>query len=176
MTHFVLVSAVGNDRTGLVHELTEKVLNCGGNIVESRMATLGTEFATLILVSGNWHTLAKLESELESLDRQSNLSVVFRRTEAMTLKERMMPYSIDLVSLDDTGIVHAVSGFFGSRDITIAEMATHTRPAPHTGAELFEMQMIVNIPGNIHIARLRDEFAEFCDDLNVDAILEPVKN
>lgn len=176
MTHFVLVSAVGTDRTGLVHELTEAVLSCGGNIVESRMATLGTEFATLILVSGNWHTLAKLESELETLDRQSNLSIVFRRTESMPVKENLMPYSVDLVALDATGIVHAVSGFFSSRNIAIGEMATHARPAPHTGANLFEMQMIVNIPNNIHIARLRDEFAEFCDDLNVDAILEPVKN
>lgn len=176
MSHYVLVSAVGTDRTGLVHELTEAVLNCGGNIVESRMATLGTEFATLMLVSGNWHTLARLESELESLDKQSGMSIVFRRTESMPVKENLLPYSVDLVALDDTGIVHAVSGFFGSRDIAIAEMATHCRPAPHTGANLFEMQIIVNIPNTLHIARLRDEFAEFCDDLNVDAILEPVKN
>ncbi|MFK8030383.1 MAG: glycine cleavage system protein R [Gammaproteobacteria bacterium] len=176
MTHFVLISAVGADRTGLVHELTKAVLDCGGNIVESRMATLGTEFATLMLVSGNWHTLAKLETELGSLDRQSNLSVVFRRTETMPTKESVLPYSVDLVALDQTGIVNSVSGFFGSRDIAIAEMATHCRPAPHTGANLFEMQIIVNIPNTIHIARLRDEFAEFCDDLNVDAILEPVKN
>ena len=28
------------------------------------MASLGNEFAMLILVSGNWHSLAKLESEL----------------------------------------------------------------------------------------------------------------
>ncbi len=176
MSHYVLISAVGADRAGLVHELTEAVLNCGGNIIESRMATLGTEFATLMLVSGNWHTLAKLESELGSLNRQSNLSIEYRRTEIMPVKENLIPYSVDLVSLDDTGIVHAVSGFFSSRNIAIAEMATHCRPAPHTGATLFEMQMIANIPNTLHIARLRDEFAEFCDDLNVDAILEPVKN
>ncbi|MEM7081872.1 MAG: ACT domain-containing protein [Pseudomonadota bacterium] len=176
MTHFVLISAVGADRTGLVHDLTATVLDCGGNIVESRMATLGTQFATLILVSGNWHTLAKLESELETLNRQSELSVSCRRTENMPPKQNLLPYSVDLVSLDETGIVHAVSGFFGSRNIAIAELATHCRAAPHTGANLFEMQIIVNIPSTLHIARLRDEFAEFCDEINVDAILEPVKN
>ena len=37
------------------------------------------------------------------------------------------------------------------------------------------VQMIVNLPSRIHVAHLREEFMEFCDSLNLDAILEPVK-
>lgn len=176
MPHYLLISAIGPDRTGLVQELTRTVLDCGGNIDESRMATLGQEFATLMLVSGNWHTLAKLETDLSALQDSSDLSVTCRRTEAMPPKQDLLPYSVDVVALDAAGIVHAVSGFFSERDITIGEMATHCRAAAHTGASVFNMQMIVSVPSNLHIAQLRDEFAEFCDDLNVDAILEPVKN
>ena len=44
--------------------------------------------------------------------------------------------------------------------------------AAHTGASVFNMQMIVSLPSNLHIARIRDEFAEFCDELNIDAVLE----
>ncbi|MCP4126884.1 MAG: glycine cleavage system protein R, partial [Gammaproteobacteria bacterium] len=36
--------------------------------------------------------------------------------------------------------------------------------------------MTVGIPSSIHIATLRDEFMEFCDGLNLDAVLEPLKN
>lgn len=176
MPHYLLISAIGPDRTGLVHELTTKVLDCGGNIDESRMATLGQEFATLMLVSGNWHTLAKLESELQTLKTGSAMNISCRRTESMPPKQDLLPYSVDVVALDAVGIVHAISGFFSSRKITITEMATHCHAAPHTGASVFNMQMIVSVPSNLHIARLRDEFAEFCDDLNIDAILEPVKN
>jgi len=175
MPHYLLISAIGPERTGLVHELTTKVLDCGGNIDESRMATLGQEFATLMLVSGNWHTLAKLESELAALEDGSAMSITCRRTESMPPKQDLLPYSVDVVALDAAGIVHAVSGFFSARKIAIAEMATHCHAAAHTGANIFNMQMIVSIPSNLHIARLRDEFAEFCDDLNIDAILEPAK-
>ena len=35
--------------------------------------------------------------------------------------------------------------------------------------------MSINIPGSVHISGLREEFMEFCDQLNVDAIMEPVK-
>ena len=65
MKQLMVISAVGNDRSGLVHLLTNRILECGGNIVESRMVALGTEFAMLLLVSGNWHTLARLEGDLD---------------------------------------------------------------------------------------------------------------
>ena len=176
MLDYLLISAVGPDKTGLVHQLTKTVLNCGGNIDESRMATLGVEFATLMLISGNWHTLAKLESELAVLAKQSSMTINCRRTQSGIAKENFLPYSVDIIALDGEGIVHSVSGFFAEHKIAIAEMATHCHPAAHTGATMFNMQMIVSVPGTIHISRLRDEFAEFCDELNVDAILEPVKH
>ena len=52
MKQHLAVSAIGSDRTGMVHELTRVISECGGNISESRMASLGTEFAMLLLVSG----------------------------------------------------------------------------------------------------------------------------
>jgi glycine cleavage system transcriptional repressor len=36
--------------------------------------------------------------------------------------------------------------------------------------------MFINIPASVHISGLREEFMEFCDQLNVDAIMEPVKH
>jgi glycine cleavage system transcriptional repressor len=35
--------------------------------------------------------------------------------------------------------------------------------------------MIVRIPAGMRIVSLRDEFLDFCDQMNLDAILEPVK-
>jgi glycine cleavage system transcriptional repressor len=35
--------------------------------------------------------------------------------------------------------------------------------------------MVVNVPSKLHLGVLREEFMDFCDQLNLDAILEPVK-
>ena len=51
MKQHLAVSAIGSDRTGMVHELTRVISECGGNISESRMAGLGSEFAMLLLVA-----------------------------------------------------------------------------------------------------------------------------
>ena len=176
MKQHLAVSAIGSDRTGMVHELTRVISECGGNISESRMASLGTEFAMLLLVSGNWHALAKLETELKRLAETNSLSVHLKRTEPRSPRTDMLPYSIDVVCLDQAGIVSGLSGFFSTRGIDIAEVSTRSYPAAHTGAPMFSVQMIVNVPSRIHVAHLREEFMEFCDSLNLDAILEPVKS
>src|SRR6185437_3351580 len=152
MKQHLAVSAIGSDRTGMVHELTRVISECGGNISESRMASLGTEFAMLLLVSGNWHALAKLETELKRLAETNGLSVHLKRTEPRSPRTDMLPYSIDVVCLDQSGIVSGLSGFFSSRGIDIAEVSTRSYPAAHTGAPMFSVQMIVNVPSRIHVA------------------------
>jgi glycine cleavage system transcriptional repressor len=175
MTQLIVLSAIGTDRMDVVQDITKVILACGGNIEESRMTSLGSEFAMLMLVSGNWHTLGKLERELDKLRDNGNLTFAIRKTDERTTKEDRMPYAVDVVSLDHEGIVFGLANFFASRDIEIADVATRRYSAAHTGASMFAVQMAVNIPSSVHIAQLRDEFLELCDRLNLDAILEPVK-
>lgn len=176
MKQHIAVSAIGTDRTGLVHELTKVISDCGGNIGESRMASLGSEFAMVMLIAGNWHSLAKLETELKKFADSTGLTVNLRRTEPRAPRTDQLPYSIDAVCLDQSGVVASISGFCSSRGIDIAEVSTRSYPAAHTGAQMFSVQMVVNVPSRLHLAHLREEFMEFCDSLNLDAILEPVKS
>ena len=175
MSQLIVLSAIGTDRTGVVQDITKVVLECGGNIEESRMTTLGAEFATLMLVSGNWHTLDKLERGLEKLGKDDNLTVTIRKTDARPTKDDRMPYAVDVISLDTPGIVFSLASFFASRQIEISDVATRRYAAAHTGAPMFAVQMAVNIPSAVNLAQLRDEFLELSDRLNLDAILEPVK-
>ena len=175
MTQLIVISAVGTDRTGVVQDITKQILECGGNIEESRMTTLGAEFAMLLLVSGNWHTLSKLEQKLRKLTDDGNLNITIRKTAQQVSKEDRMPYAVDVVSLDQQGIVYNLATFFAARDVEIAEVATRHYSAAHTGAPMFEVQMAVNIPASMHVAEFKDEFHDFCDEMNLDAMLEPVK-
>jgi glycine cleavage system transcriptional repressor len=172
---FIVICAIGGDRTGLVYDLTRVVLDCSGNVVESRMSALGNEFAMLLLVSGNWATFAKLETELKRLSESTGISITLRRTEQRQARVDVVTYSVDVVCLDQPGIVFNLSGFFSSRGIDIAELTTRSYAAAHTGAPMFAVQMLVHIPSRVHLSALREEFMDLCDQMNLDAILEPVK-
>jgi glycine cleavage system transcriptional repressor len=175
MSQLIVISAVGSDRTGVVQDLSEVILACDGNIEESRMTTLGSEFAMLLLVSGNWATLNKLEQGLNKLGDSKSLLISIRQTDARIGAEDRMPYAVDIVSLDQQGIVFNLANFFASRNIEIADVATRSYAAAHTGSPMFAVQMAINVPSAVHLSQLREDFLEICDRLNLDAILEPVK-
>lgn len=176
MTQLIVLSVVGTDRTGIVQDISKVILECGGNIEESRMTALGAEFAMLMLISGNWHTLTKLESGLDKLTEDGSLTINLKKTGQPASRKDCMPYGVDVVCLDHPGVVFGLSDFFAARDIEIAELATKQYAAAHTGAPMFAVQMNISIPGSINLSQLRDEFSEFCDTENLDSILEPVKS
>ncbi len=137
------------------------------------MAVLGGEFALILMVSGSWDVIAKLEDQVPSLQSGLGLTIIARRTEARTGTRGLVPYEVDVISMDHPGIVHEVAEFFSSRGINIEEMITGSYAAAHTGTPMFSLKMTIAAPAEIPIAELRDDFAEFCDDLNLDAALEP---
>ena len=106
----------------------------------------------------------------------NGVTMQFKRTEPKRMGKELLPYAVDVVGLDQPGIVHNLSGFFATRKVEIGEVSTRSYAAAHTGAQMFSVQMFINVPGGVHIAALREEFMEFCDQLNVDAIMEPVKH
>jgi glycine cleavage system transcriptional repressor len=176
MKQLLTVSALGVDRTGMVHDLTHLVADCGGNVLETRMTALGSEFLIALLIAGNWHALAKLETEIKKYATDNDLELTMKRTDPRAARTEMLPYSIDIVCLDQPGVVASVSGFFSARGIDLSEIDGRSYTANHTGAPMFSVRMIANVPNRIHLGVLREEFMDFCDQMNLDAILEPVKS
>lgn len=175
MKQHIAIAAIGGDRIGLVHDLSKVIADCGGSISESRMTALGADFAILVMVSGNWHSIARMETELKRLAESTGVSLQVRRTEPRKVREDQIPYSVDVVCLEQPGIVAALTGFFAARGIDVSEMSTRNYPAPHTGAPMFGLYMVINVPASVHLGAMREEFMDLCDNFNLDAILEPVK-
>ena len=172
----LVISALGKDRPGIVNQLSRAVLDAGCNIEDSRMTVLGGEFALILLVSGAWNAIAKLEGQAKALEKKLDLTVVAKQTEPRPSRQSMVPYVVDVVVMDHPGIVHDVAEFFSSREINIEDLNTWTYAAAHTGTPMFSMNMTISIPADLNIGRLRDEFTRFCDEQNLDATIEPSRH
>ncbi len=176
MKKHLVISALGKDRPGIVNALSKAVLDSGCNVEDSRMTVLGGEFAVMLLVSGAWNAIAKLEAQIKALEGRLELIIVTRATEARANKDRMVPYVVDVVAMDHPGIVHEVAAFFSTREINIEDLSTWTYAAAHTGTPMFSMNMVISVPVSVNIGQLREEFTRFCDELNLDATLEPSRH
>ena len=175
MNNYLVISAIGADRPGIVNALSANILEHNCNIVDSRMTVLGGEFAIIIMVSGSWDKVAKLETTLPALETKLSLTIISKRTEQRDTQGKMLPYMVEVISMDHEGIVYNIAEFFSSRNINIEDLSTGSYSAAHTGTQMFNMNMIISIPSDIQLGELREQFTEFCDALNIDAVMEPVK-
>jgi glycine cleavage system transcriptional repressor len=175
MKRLLVISALGEDRPGIVDDLTQLILEAGCNIEDSRATVLGGEFAVMLMCSGQWNEVAKLEAALPKSAEGLGMQLFCRRTDTRGDQSDRLPYMVEVVALDHPGIVHNLAHFFASRGINIEDLATHTYPAAHTGSPMFAVTLTVGIPASQHIGTLREEFLDHCDQLNLDAVMEPVK-
>lgn len=168
----LVISALGNDKPGIVNELSKSILDHGGNITESRMMVLGGEFAIMLLVTGSQESIDDINSKLEPIGKTLGLTLIVKETQPQGTDQKRLPYQVTVVSMDHPGIVHDISDFLSSRNLNIEEIETKTYPAAHTGTPMFSLEMIISVPADSSVKTLRDEFVTFCDDLNLDASLE----
>lgn len=175
MKTYLVLSVLGKDKLGLVSELSKAIQESGCTITDSRMTVLGSEFAMLLMVSGNWNSLAKMETALPGLQARLNLTIIAKRTEQRPSQTDLLPYMVEIATLARPGIVYQVTDFFSGRNINIEDLYTGCYSTAHSGTSLFSLSMTVNVPADLHIAELREQFMDFCDDLNLDGTMEPLK-
>lgn len=175
MKNYLVISALGKDRPGIVHDLSAFIYEHGCNVVDSRMTVLGGEFAIMQMISGNWNKIAKIEDSLPEVARQLELTIISKRTEPRNTRNNLMPYSVEVISIDHPGIVNSISDFFSSREINIEELNTGSYSAAHTGTTMFTVNLVVSVPSKVLVGELREQFMDFCDSLNLDAVIEPIK-
>lgn len=172
MNKNLVISALGNDKPGIVNELSKTILAQGGSIAESRMTVLGGEFAMMLLVTGTQESIDNILSKLEETGEKLNLTLIAKDTQPREQNQKRLPYQVKVISMDHPGIVHTISDFLSSHDLNIEEVETKTYPAAHTGTPMFSLDMTISIPADRSVRNLRDEFITFCDQLNLDASLE----
>lgn len=173
--NYLVISAIGADKPGIVNALSMAVLDNQCNIIDSRMTVLGGEFAIILMVSGSWDAIARLEQSLPKTGESLGLTIISKRTEAKDSGKNLLPYMVEVVAMDHPGIVYNVAEFFSSRNINIEDLSSGSYAAAHTGTPMFSMNMTISVPADQHIGQLREQFGEFCDELNLDAVLEPSK-
>ena len=170
----LVITALGEDRPGIVDELSKVLSKQQLNIEDSRMSVLGGEFAILMLVSGASASIDAFTDEIPALEGSLRMKLLVKLTQKRPESEKLAPYAVEVVSIDHLGIVQDIAHFFSSRNINIIDLDTSRYAGAHTGTPMFALHMTVEIPADESIARLRDEFISNCDALNLDAKMIPV--
>lgn len=169
----LLITTISTANAQVFNELTKLAGINECHISYSRLFAIGQDHTIVIQITGNWSAIAKIESQLPAIAKRSNADLVFKRNHFEKIDRNPLPYRIEIVTVDQPGIVYDVAEFFNSLDIYIENLETTT--SKHQQTPILKILIEIDIPADANIADIREQFLIFCDELNLDGNMEPKK-
>jgi glycine cleavage system transcriptional repressor len=163
-----VLTAIGEDRPGLVEEVSEFVFTRGGSIEDSRMANMHGQFAIVMSIAGTDAVIERIAADLDELGAHTGVHARLTPTADDAAAPRRLPYRLTGRALDQAGLVHQIAAVLRALDVNIESMETTLEAAPVTGAPVFAMDLVIAVPSDTPITTLRDELGRACDALNID--------
>jgi glycine cleavage system transcriptional repressor len=176
MKRWFALSAIGRDRPGIVADLAELIYECDCNLEDSSMTILGTEFAVLLLLTGEGPDIeGRLSAACKRLEWEKRLTVFFRPLDGEPVpygaQEKAARYELQAVGVDKAGIVAKVARCLADHRVNITEMGTQSRPEPGTGTPIYTMRVVMDVPSTVDERTLRQRLDGVAAELHIDLTL-----
>ena len=177
MKHWFALSAIGRDRPGIVADLAELIYECDCNLEDSSMTILGSEFAVLLLLTGEGDGIEqRLTSACKRLEWEKRLTVFFRPLEGEPVTYRAAHhaagYELQAVGVDKAGIVAKIARCLADHRVNIVQMQTQSRPEPGTGTPIYTMRITMDVPADVSESTLRERLEAIGRDLLIEVSME----
>lgn len=176
MTKLVL-TAIGDDREGLLSSLSAAVADHGGNWLDSQFARLAGKFSGVVLVELDEDRADDLGRAVSAL-----LDEVGWRVEITPAAEiggpgvhtpaTGSPFALHIIGQDRPGMVSQVSSALAAEHVTIDRFHSSTVAAPEGGGVLFEADAVVRLGEGTDVADVREALEQIAAELMVDVELD----
>lgn len=161
MNNYLVVTAMGTDRPGIVNELTKLVTHTHCNIVDSRLAVFGNEFTLILLLSGEWNAITRFETDLSIRSAQLELITIMKRTSEHQLINYEGQVSIKLDGEDAPGCIGKFTEYLATAGIDLCSFRTKAK----SGYQRIEI--LINLTKNTDYPKLQQHFDALASDLSL---------
>ncbi|MGR8934891.1 MAG: glycine cleavage system protein R [Gammaproteobacteria bacterium] len=170
------ITLLGQDQQRLLTEILSAVSDCNCKVIDLRATRCGELTMGGLLIEGNWNHIAKFENTLSVLEKRFSLKIQMQRIEKNELHhDKSLAYAVETFGMEQNNVLSYITAFLFEREIVINEISSCTYQAPYTGSPVLSTKLIIFIPAHISFLRFREDFFDFCDNLNVDVMLDIIK-
>ena len=169
MTTYLVLTAIGEDKPGLVESLAEVIADNSGNWLESSMSQLAGKFAGILRVSVNDSEADQLISALDGISDQ--LTLVIEQANSEVEIESPQTVELNLIGNDRPGIIREFSHALASLSVNVEQLSTECISAPMSSDILFKAKANLKVPVGLELELLQREIERLADDLIVEVHL-----
>lgn len=166
-----VVSVIGEDRVGIVSEVTRLLFKRGLNIIDIEQTVIHSQFTMVLLLQPvrRQFRLNVIRKELQDLAkrREMNITVTpLHEFRGLRLAETKKPYVLTIVGSDRPGVVAAVSSTLAEHHCNVERIKMIAR------GEFLGMEMWIDLR-DANLSLLRDDFSEVARRTGMDIIVQP---
>ncbi len=172
---YLIITIQGPQDIDIWQEITKIASDMDCHIRNAQGHKVAGENALTALISGNWNTIAKLETAINHLNSDPKLLITMKRSKPIVDQMQLLPYTVQVISLDQIGTLYHLCKFFSDNSITIENLQFDSYTSNATHAHMFSLNVSLGVSSLTNIGELREQFMIFCDELNIDGIIEPEK-
>lgn len=165
----LVLTAIGDDRPGLVELLATVISEHHGNWLESSMSHLSGKFAGIVCVSVHENHLESLKAALATLP---GLRITSEESESSETNAGSRRLKLSLVGHDRIGIVREVSQVLARHAVNVEDLSTHTSSAPMSATILFHATAELTASSSLDARALTSDLEKISNDLMVDITLD----
>ena len=174
--HYLVITALGANRPGIVNTITRHVSSCDCNIEDSRLAMLGEEFTFIMLLSGGWNAIAQLESTLPLKGAKLDLLIVMKRTTAQEQPATPMTVWVTVEVDDFPHLIERYTDLFDIHQMTLAELASKTQPADAQSPPRLTLSMTAHGPAGGQVLLIEQRFHQLCTELHAQGSIRVINH
>ena len=105
--------------------------------------------------------------------KRHDLQLTHTRSEDEETRPQALPYIVYVSALYRPDILAELCQFFADHEIGLENIIYDTYQAPQTDTTMLNATITVTLLATTQINWLRDQFLDFADALNLDALIEP---
>ncbi|MBU2968974.1 MULTISPECIES: glycine cleavage system protein R [unclassified Pseudoalteromonas] len=169
----LVLTAIGDDRTGIVAELTQLVSECSCNIIDSRIAILGNEFSIIMLLSGDMSAISRIEHTIPVKSMEMGLLTMMKRTTNRTGCDFCAGYTLEYKGIDTEGTLSKVTSFLAEDNIDICSLKSDTYEQDNQLHMCSTLEINVEVETSLDSFKLK--FERLCTELNLESILRRIR-
>ncbi|MCF7203175.1 glycine cleavage system protein R [Pseudomonas oligotrophica] len=170
---FLVISALGKSPMELANVLCRASNENRCAVVSTRLTRHGECSALVLEVTGSWDALARMETALPALAKRHGFIANVVRSEPLENRPNALPYVAYVSAVYRPDILNELCQFFIDHRVELEGLTCDTYQAPQTGGTMLNATLTVTLPAGTQISWLRDQFLDFADALNLDALIEP---
>jgi glycine cleavage system transcriptional repressor len=167
-----IMTAFGQDRPGIVADVTEILYENGCNLEDTSMTLLAGEFTLILLfTAGSTGVAEPLSRACRRLEQEKGISAFLRplaTQRAVEPDKQNVSHTLHVEGLDHAGIVYKISRFLADHRINIVDLKSTVTASPESGTAMYVMDIRVQVPIGTAMDKLANGLRAVADDLNVD--------